>query len=983
MPQDIGTLLVRISADISDLKSGVAQAKSEINALKEAANSQGGQMDSLANSAAGFVSGLQQGVKTMFNMVGATMSVYGAFVLLRGVTQHWYDLMKSGVDAIDDYKRNIYASAGMMASITELGPGTPNLQVAYNQWKEYFDWLFRMSLETSRKVASSGKEIFQAGMELVMRGLVPKTEDQVYVTAQLVDFIKSVTRGLSEQQQLFQEIRSLFEGQMRLGAQTLQKFTQIDPDFKSKFEAARTAAMSMKDATPIWELLAKTMEGARYAAVDMATTFTSMYNTGKTATQLLLMEAFGPMYDQVVKLGWSLIDLVMQHGKLTQSGEQLAAGLSKAWAVVQGVIQEYVTYIVNNGPEVAAKIEAGATALGHVANAAITAAGAIVKLVNAMAMINWNDLYIIIAAAGAGAAIGGLPGAAVAGATAALWRVTARTNEANQKTLETQAAYVGRSDLAKTITESTPAAGGFGYSDEKLAELATTKTKAQVELSNAVNDKIAQRATDFANQVGPITREIDAVKKSPGKGDLGPGGKVEQLQQKITDLRKSVDNEIDQIAFDKGLALTKSGVSKTAPQTGFAKISEAADKKKTGGAGRTERDLQLEIELNKAMRQDAITQAEEEYKSLKATHEKEKADLKLKYEEGKIDTANYYGELQKMANAEANKSQEILLRKKTDAKKAYDEIIQLNQAKVARGDITEAEGSLMNQIENWKLMTIYKKTNGEIDRQRIADEKEILNLQRQQIEAEKKTTKDLSKAKVDSAWGPLDKENAQVAEMRRKYEEMALHATEAQKKEFARLADLKELEIRYKTEIDGFVSAITTGINDMISGLINGTGDLKKTANKMFTDLLKSALEPGLKQLKQKLTDGFTSMFDSLGPAVASAAMAAIAIIGMLLTKTKTASSFTASSVTSSITGHENVRGLIAGDTTIPIAEISGTLTEAFVETNSILDQIELNTRNLGQLQLNLQIDIPGIKEAVATAMEQYFASYAQTLGAK
>ena len=79
------------------------------------------------------------------------------------------------------------------------------------------------------------------------------------------------------------------------------------------------------------------------------------------------------------------------------------------------------------------------------------------------------------------------------------------------------------------------------------------------------------------------------------------------------------------------------------------------------------------------------------------------------------------------------------------------------------------------------------------------------------------------------------------------------------------------------------------------------------------------------------------------------------------------------------------MRGIIAGETSIPIAQIGDSLKDALVETNGILLQIEGNTRG-GRSgaggPLDVRVTIQGIEEAVNAAMERYFQNYLM-LGAR
>jgi hypothetical protein len=107
--------------------------------------------------------------------------------------------------------------------------------------------------------------------------------------------------------------------------------------------------------------------------------------------------------------------------------------------------------------------------------------------------------------------------------------------------------------------------------------------------------------------------------------------------------------------------------------------------------------------------------------------------------------------------------------------------------------------------------------------------------------------------------------------------------------------------------------------------------------------------------------------------------MGVIGLVGMLLTSGGGNKSFTASGVTSNVTGTEAVRGIIAGETSIPIAEISVSLSEAMAPHFSVLRQIEANTRGGGGATAQVNVNYQGNQENRATtreSMEAYFREY-------
>ena len=194
-------------------------------------------------------------------------------------------------------------------------------------------------------------------------------------------------------------------------------------------------------------------------------------------------------------------------------------------------------------------------------------------------------------------------------------------------------------------------------------------------------------------------------------------------------------------------------------------------------------------------------------------------------------------------------------------------------------------------------------------------------------------------------------------------------------------ATTKDLEFnkKYGDQITGMASAISTGLSSLVDAIGSGTQDLMKSANTMFKSIFNAALKPGLDQLTQLLVSGFKELFGTAGGAIGSAVMGVIGLVGMLLTSGGGNKSFTASGVTSNVTGTEAVRGIIAGETSIPIAEISVSLSEAMAPHLSVLQQIEANTRGGGGATAQVNVNYQGNQENRATtreSMEAYFREY-------
>jgi hypothetical protein len=190
----------------------------------------------------------------------------------------------------------------------------------------------------------------------------------------------------------------------------------------------------------------------------------------------------------------------------------------------------------------------------------------------------------------------------------------------------------------------------------------------------------------------------------------------------------------------------------------------------------------------------------------------------------------------------------------------------------------------------------------------------------------------------------------------------------------------KNLEAkRAQTLYAGYADAITQGIASLVDAIMNGGADLKMAANTMFKNLFNESLKSGLNYLKNMLVSGFNELFGAAGGAIASAVMGAIALVGMLLTSGGS-SSFSSSGVQSGVTGTEAVRGIIAGETSIPIAQISVSLSEAMAPHLSVLQKIEVNTRGgAGPATVNVNYrndKDSGNQAPIKEAMEAYFRDY-------
>lgn len=156
-----------------------------------------------------------------------------------------------------------------------------------------------------------------------------------------------------------------------------------------------------------------------------------------------------------------------------------------------------------------------------------------------------------------------------------------------------------------------------------------------------------------------------------------------------------------------------------------------------------------------------------------------------------------------------------------------------------------------------------------------------------------------------------------------------------------------------RTSYDALAGAVSTAVNGLVDAL-TGAFEGKKTnfarlgkglVDNLVKDSLKDVIQSGTKALQDGLKAGFEAMdigpdmAKTLGPAfLAGFGLIASFVLGQLLGDQ--GGSATAGNPTVGIQSSEQVRGLIGGETQIPIGQIAESLQDALVPTNLLLSRI-------------------------------------------
>jgi hypothetical protein len=418
---------------------------------------------------------------------------------------------------------------------------------------------------------------------------------------------------------------------------------------------------------------------------------------------------------------------------------------------------------------------------------------------------------------------------------------------------------------------------------------------------------------------------------------------------------------------------------KKAEEEAKARLGPGKETKGKGAAEKSTEDLlaMLDQYLD-AKQQKEIQAAEESFAIFKAENDKKRAELELALAEGKITGEQYYAALKEMQQAETEQALALIEKKIAAENQAYERA----KAAVTRSDASpeaqELELAKLREAHELRIIQL----KGEAGRVGIENAKKLIDLAKQEFENRKRIEDTLASGREEAALGPVAEKEAEINRLLRerarlREELVRLGATEGEVSQFDRITKELEINKRFGEQIKGYTNLTSGFFGDLTDAIMAGEMDLRQTLNKFFKSLFKQALEPAMKQMMQWLTDFFKQMFGSLGETILNSLMGVIALIGMFLTSGGGGSSWTPSGVQSSVTGHEAVRGIIAGETSIPVAQVSESLAEAVAPHLSVLRQIEFNTRGSGGGGgAQVSVTIQGVKEAIREAMDAYFRDY-------
>jgi len=465
------------------------------------------------------------------------------------------------------------------------------------------------------------------------------------------------------------------------------------------------------------------------------------------------------------------------------------------------------------------------------------------------------------------------------------------------------------------------------------------------------------------DEAGLKKADEEAAKKLQGKKKPAGPYDFDRLAQMTPEERQAeIDRQV-QAAMDKW-------------REQFGKTPGEGKGGKAGKTGPEEDVFGEYLRMLEAKRQAELQDATTSFEILKAGNEKKKAEMEKALEEGLIDGRTYHEQLMAMEQQEFQAALALIEKKKQAQLKAREDAL----ADLTRQDLSPEVMDYRRQAVEAANRVQMIQLAGEAAKTVQEHEKKVTEEVTRQLKTRKEIADTLKTQEEGAAFGPLEEKEAKInallrEQLKLREELVKKGATPEELGRFDAITQKKVDIARFGEDAQRWAQAISQGLSSLIDSLMEGGQDLKKALNSFFKSLFKEALVPGMKALVQWLGDLFKDFFGSVGQSLGSAILGMVALVGMLLTSGGS-SSWSPSGVQSGVTSHEAVRGVIAGETSIPIAEIGESLQDALVPTNGILSRIEENTRNLKGLQLNINIE--GLQETIREALERYFQDLLQ-----
>lgn len=858
MAENLGTLIAKLQADVTDLKRGMSQGKQALSEFKSMAESAGKQI----KKALSFV-GLTAGIAAL----GAAIRSFGRDVAMTGAR----------TETLEVAMQQVGKSAGLSRE---------SLNLLVKDLKE-------TGITTQESQAAITRSM-AAGLDMSkLKELATRARDVAVIAGENTsEVFQKITHGIiSGQTEVFRNLNipigsmeDVWKRYAEAIGKTKDELNQVEKQNATMLELLRATERFAGAAAAADTTVGKMLASLKRYAEEAKNALYPLFGPGMKAAVEFLTQAWKDLE------AWARLN----QDALQAWGEQVAGWVTAVlqavrsavlWAVEnRGLLQTIAEFVI------IAKVTGYVVALGQ---AIITLSAALRGVATLFAGAS--------AAATAAAATFGAAVVSITKAAAAL-------------------AFYG---AYKQFTQP----GGEG----PVPEAALGAPEAHWVAGGPAKVDKPKPSEDFSGYETPLPEEVILAQKR------------DQLNREIKE------------AYEKAL--------REAPKPAAKKEGKGAAPKIEDFTRLTERELKAQLELEEA-------KLDQSLKLLEENQAKKKALLKQEYEAGQLDGAAYYRALEEMEKAHYQKSLELLDQKIAAEKK----LLPLQIAAIEQSEKLSDEAKAL-EISILKLQNETRLTKLQTERQAagIEHERKLADLLREQTGWRERLADLMAQAAEENALGPIAEKEAEINRYLRERLKLRREVPEELQAEFDQATQLGMWRRQVGDEVKGWASTIANGFRNLFDNLAQGTAGLRQAIHGFFKSLFSESLEMGFKHLTQWLMNAISQMFSSLGAGFANAILGVIGLIGMLLTGGGGSKSWSAAGATVGVTNtNQALRGVIAGETSIPIAQIGESLKEALLPSEHYLAIIAKNTGIMAG-GMNLQVDFDGVAGVIRRALDEYF----------
>ena len=384
------------------------------------------------------------------------------------------------------------------------------------------------------------------------------------------------------------------------------------------------------------------------------------------------------------------------------------------------------------------------------------------------------------------------------------------------------------------------------------------------------------------NKIRELHNELDALQKNAGisgRGPLTTPGETFKVKTTSGISSRGVISPELQAKLQEEENIANKARQEAAAANAKAQADAPKSPGKGGGGGgkggkeTTDNLLAPTQALYKAQRDAALQHYQNQFDLLKASNEKEKAELERKLAEGLIDGQTYYQSLQDLQQQETTAALAMIEEKKQAQTKAYQEsLAQLNQDE----KLSDAAKDIARQkleIENKKTLA---KLDTEAKQVELEGAKKITEELKRQVEVRtqyQQATEDLN-LETAQLMGSISDQEAKLQKLVidwQRAKESALKAgglTPGYSAALDKNLKAKKDDAKYGETMKSIGSDFTTGIKGIIEDIRNGTLDITKSLSNMINNITMSALKPSFDALGKALASGIKYLVDSASSAM-------------------------------------------------------------------------------------------------------------------